>query len=221
MDDGRVWPPTDRGEPDQDLPPSARWYGTPTAPPRRLPRWAVTLLLAALALLTAGALVTVLVLAVLGRPDEPPETVAVSDDLAGVSYPLPPGWRQGVLAPVTGFTSVASNRDLAIAMLRPGDPLDAAAIRPELVELTELYSRLLLHGDTVDVVEDKAITVDGRTGHTRALHAEYRDVVNRPAFLRVTILTAPAGGTVVVLGLAHPDTPESRADIDLITSGVR
>ncbi|GAA0978320.1 hypothetical protein GCM10009555_041090 [Acrocarpospora macrocephala] len=221
MDDGRVWPPTDRGEPDQDLPPSARWYGTPTAPPRRLPRWALTLLIAVLALLTAGAVVTVVVLTVLGGPDEPPETVAVSDGLAGVSYPLPPGWRQGVLAPVTGFTSVATKQDLAIVMIRPGEQVEPAALRPALLELTELYSRLLLHGDKVDVVEDKAITTNGRSGHTRALHAEYRDVVNQPAFLRVTLLSTASGGTVVVLGVAHPDDPRSRADLDLIMAGVR
>ncbi|GIH27046.1 hypothetical protein Aph01nite_53560 [Acrocarpospora phusangensis] len=221
MDDGRVWPPADRGEPDQDLPPSARWYGTPTAPPRRLPRWAATLLISVLALLTAGAVVTVAALAVLGGPDEPAETVAVSDGLAGVTYPLPPGWRQGVLAPVTGFTTVATNQDLAIVMIRPGDEVEPSGLRAELVELTELYSRLLLHGDKVDVVKDEAITVNGRAGHTRALHAEYRDVVNRPAYLRVTLLTTSSGGSVVILGLAHPDTPQSRADLDLITSGVR
>ncbi|WP_214106540.1 hypothetical protein [Acrocarpospora catenulata] len=216
MDDWRPGPSRD-----QDLPPSARWYGTPVAPPRRLPRWLTHVLLGALALLTAGMVVTLVVVAVLSRPDAPVETEQVDDGLAGISFPLPRGWQRGVLAPVTGFTSVAANRDLATAMARPGDPVDPSALRPALVDLTDLYARLLLHGDKLDVVEDKAVTIGGRAGHTRALRAEYTDVVNQPAFLRVTLLTAPSGGSVVVLGLAHPDDPRSRADIDSIMAGVR
>ncbi|WP_066373354.1 hypothetical protein [Herbidospora mongoliensis] len=223
MDERRVWPPTDHADPGQDdLPPSARWYGTPAAPPpRRIPRWASRLLVIGFAALAAGAVVGAALYLVLNRTETPAETVLVTDELAALSYPLPPGWHEGALAPVTGFTSVAGNGDRAIVMARPGDKLDAGNARPALLRLAETYGRLLLHGDTVDVVEDKKVSVGGRTGHTRAVRAVYRDVVNQPSFLRITVLTAPEGRSVVLLGLAHPDDPASRREIDTIMAGTR
>ncbi|GAB1820737.1 hypothetical protein [Herbidospora sp. RD11066] len=223
MDERRVWPPTDQADPGQDdLPPSARWYGTPAAPPpRRISRRLSRLLIIGFAALAAGAVVGAAVLLVVNRPESPPETVVVADELADLSYPLPPGWREGPLAPVTGFTSVAGSGDRAIVMARPGEKFDAGDPRPATVRIAETYSRLLLHGDTVDVVEDEKVTIGGRTGHTRAVRAVYRDVVNQPAFLRVTVLTAPEGRSVVLLGLAHPDDPASRREIDTIMAGAR
>nr|WP_062335914.1 hypothetical protein [Herbidospora sakaeratensis] len=218
MDERRVWPPTDHAD---DLPPSARWYGTPAPPPRRVPRWLRRLLLIALVSLGAGALIGGVVFFVLSRPEAPVETVLVTDELAGLTYPIPPGWHEGALAPVTGFTSVAVNDDRATVMARPGEKLDAADPRPALLKLAETYSRLLLQGDTVDVIEDEKVEIGGRTGHTRAMRAEYRDVVNQPAFLRVTVLTAEEGRSVVLLGLAHPDDPVSRREIDTIMAGAR
>ncbi|GLX98166.1 hypothetical protein [Herbidospora sp. NBRC 101105] len=222
MDERRVWPPTDDAD---DLPPSARWYGTPAPPPRRIPRRLRRLLLIALVSLGAGAVIGGVVFFVLNRPEAPVETVAetvlVTDRLAGLTYPIPAGWHEGALAPVTGFTSVAVNDDRATVMARPGDKLDAADPRPALLKLAETYSRLLLHGDTIDVVEDKKVEIGGRTGHTRAVRAGYRDVVNQPAFLRVTVLTAEEGRSVVMLGLAHPDDPAARREIDTIMTGAR
>ncbi|WP_061296889.1 hypothetical protein [Herbidospora cretacea] len=220
MDERRVWPPTaDAGQ--DDLPPSARWYGTPAPPPRRIPRRYRRLLAIALTSLGAGLVVGGVVFLVVNRPAAPVETVLVTDDLADLSYPLPPGWHEGTLAPVTGFTSVAGSGDRAAVMARPGEKLDAADPRPALLKLAKTYSQLLLHGDTVDVVDDEKVATGGRTGHTYAVRASYRDVVNQPAFLRVTVLTAPEGRSVVLLGLAHPDDPASRREIDTIMAGAR
>ncbi|MCT9929116.1 hypothetical protein N5079_02655 [Planotetraspora sp. A-T 1434] len=210
----------DATEPEQDLPPSARWYGAPAAPPRQMPRWLQRLLVGAAALAAAGVVIGAVVLTILNRAEHVPQTV-VTDPLAGVSYSLPKGWTEGVVAPVTGFTSVAADGDLATVMARPGDGVDPPNLRSAVLDLSELYTRLLLHGDKVDVVDDRAVTVNGRPGHTRAIRAEYRDVVNQPAFMRVTLLTRPDGKSTVMLGLAHPDEPRTRADIEAVMSGAR
>ncbi|ETK33882.1 hypothetical protein [Microbispora sp. ATCC PTA-5024] len=219
----RVWPPEGHGEPapqEEDLPPSARWYGTPAPPPRRMPRWLQRLLVTAAALVAAGAVIGAVTVTILGRAESAPPPV-VSDPLAGVSYTLPPGWSEGVVAPVTGFTSVAAHGDLATVMARPGDRVDPPNLRSAVIDLGDLYTSLLLHGDTIEVVDDHAVTVNGRPGHTRAVRAAYRDVVNEPAFMRVTLLTRPDGGSTVMLGLAHPDDPRSRADIEAVMAAAR
>ncbi|GIH70570.1 hypothetical protein Mth01_28230 [Sphaerimonospora thailandensis] len=202
-----------------DKPPAAERYGMPVRPPRRMPRRLSRLLVVVLAFLSAGTVIGAVVLTVLGRAESEPPRV-VDDLLAGVSYALPPGWSEGVVAPVTGFTSVAAHRDLATVMARPGDPVDPPNLRSTVIDLTDLYARLLLHGDDVEVVDDHAVTVNGRPGHTRAVRAEYHDVVNEPAFMRVTLLTRPDGKSTVMLALAHPDAPATRAEIDALISGV-
>ncbi|GAA2385290.1 hypothetical protein GCM10010404_47610 [Nonomuraea africana] len=236
-DDRRVWPP---GSPDPDppwnpqlrrtverslpdalppdtLPPSARLYGAPAAPrrPRRWPRRAGALL----ALIVAGGLVAGLATVVLrlAVPDQA-RTAMLTDATAAVAIPLPEGWRQDPVPPVTGFTSAARRGGEALVMARPsGAPADAARAT---AEAAELYSRLLLHGDTVRVVEDRPITIGPYGGHTRSLRAEYKDVVNRPAYLRVMLLTKP-GRTVVVVGLLQPDETTSRQALDEVMTSVR
>ncbi|MFC4057470.1 hypothetical protein ACFOWE_04150 [Planomonospora corallina] len=233
---GRVWPPRHGGwsparpgharspGPDRDeddLPPSARRYGAPAAPsglriPRRLRRLALGLLaLAACAAATAGAVVAVLRIS---SPSPVPGRVA--DPAAGVGYPLPAGWRTGPVPPVTGFTSVAGDGRTVTVLVRPGGRV--ADARRATVTLADLYGRLLLHGDEVKVIDDRAVTVGGRAGHSRSLRAEYRDVVNRPAYLRVVFLTGSAGRPpVVVLAVAGPDDLRARAGIDAVLAGLR
>jgi hypothetical protein len=230
----RVWPPPEQAPPDQDdavgedtgpqdaLPPSGRWYGTPAAPARRLPVWVPRVLVAVAAVVTGGAVITGLVLLVLnGVKGAGAVSASVADNLAGVSYPLPAGWREGKVAPVTGFTSVVAHGDDTIVMTRPGDAVTAAGLRKATLDLTDQYSRLLLHGDKVSVVDDRDLTLNGRAGHTRSLLAEYSDVVNRPSYLRVTLLAGVDGRSTVVLAIAQPDDPRRRADIEAIMSGVR
>ncbi len=231
----RVWPPPGhRAGPEQEpsspaadepdaLPPSGRMYGAPAAPPpRRLPAWAPRVLVAVAAVVTAAAVLTGLTRLVLANVHgAAPVPASVADTLAGVTLPLPQGWREGMVAPVTAFTSVVSHGDQAMVMSRAGGPVPAGKLAQMTLELAEQYSRLLLHGDRVIVVADRPVTVDGRAGHTRELRAEYRDVVNRPSYLRVTVLSAPGGGSTVLLGVAQPDTPGARADIDAIMAGAR
>ncbi|MFF5209740.1 hypothetical protein [Streptosporangium sp. NPDC000396] len=230
----RVWP---SGEPDgkderprrarlpvgagsqDDLPPSARWYGTPAAPPRRVPSRLRRRLLGSLALVAgAGIVVAGVALVPRAQPSSSPPG-RVGDPAAGVGYPLLEGWRVGAVVPVTGFTSVAGKDGTATVMTRPAEPV--TDVRKATVELTDLYARLLLHGDEVTVVDDRAVTVGGRSGHSRSLRAEYRDVVNRPSYLRVVFLTDPGGRPVVVVGMAQPDDPRLRAEIDAVIAGVR
>ncbi len=92
-------------------------------------------------------------------------------------------------------------------MARPGRSSTRANPRPALLKLAKTYAQLLLHGDTVDVVEDKKVTIGGRTGHTYAVRAGYRDVVNQPAFLRITVLTAPEGAQRRAAGPRAPRRP--------------
>ncbi|GAT65467.1 hypothetical protein PS9374_01100 [Planomonospora sphaerica] len=231
---GQAWPPRQSGwsparpgsagpsgpDGDEDLPPSARRYGMPATPsgpriPRRLRRLLLGLLAsAACAVITAGVVTAVL------RALPAPEPARVTDRAAGVGYPLPEGWRTGTAPPVTGFTSVAGDGRTATVLVRPGGRVTDA--REAAVTLADLYGRLLLHGDEVKVEDDRTVTVGGRTGHSRTLRAEYRDVVNRPAYLRVVFLTASAGRPpVVVLAVAKPDGPRTRAEIDAVLAGVR
>lgn len=237
-EDGEIWPeesvwevhrpwPLDDSSPD-DLPPSARWYGTPTAPPpRRAPgrlRRLTFGLVAAVVGVGAGFAVAVLVpRIVLGRAPSAwasaPQPARVNDLGAGVGYPLPEGWRVGTAPSVTGFTS-AGGDGAATVMTGPAEPVTDVAGRA--IDLADLYGRLLLHGDEVEVVDDRTVTVGGRSGHSRSLRAEYRDVVNRPAYLRVVLLAG--SGTrrpVVVIGMAQPDDPRLRAVIDKVISEVR
>ncbi|GII56357.1 hypothetical protein Pth03_47460 [Planotetraspora thailandica] len=235
----RVWPPAeddapltdsrpsgrldarpDPAEGGDDLPPSAVWYGTPIEPPRRMPRWLQRLLLGWAALAVAAALISAVVFVILNRADTTPPTM-VADPLAGVSYALPPQWTEGVVAPVTGFTSVAAFGDRATVMARPEEHVDPARLGPAVAELSDLYTRLLLHGDKVEVVDDRAVTINGLPAHTKAVRAEYRDVVNQPAFMRVTLLTRSDGKTTVLLGLAHPDDPRIRDEIEELMWGAR
>ncbi len=150
----------------------------------------------------------------------PGPQVDVADPAAGVSYPLPQGWRRGTVPPVTGFTSVATAGGSALVMTRPADSVAVSGPRAATLDLADLYGRLLLHGDTVDVVDDRPITVGGYSGHSRALRAGYTDVVNQPSYLRVTLLTKD-DRSVVVLGLAQPDDPARRAEIDAVVRGLR
>lgn len=203
-----------------EQPPSAHRYGTPVRPPRGTPRWLSRLLVALLALLSAGTVLGAVVLTVLNQAEAEPPRV-VNDPLAGVYYELPPGWREGVVAPVTGFTSVAAHGDLVTFMARPEERVDPPNLRSVVIELSDLYARLLLHGDETEVVDDRAVTINGRPGHTRAVRAAYRDVVNEPAFMRVTLLTRSDGRSTVLLALAHPDSPRSRAEVESLISGVR
>ncbi|GAA4207115.1 hypothetical protein [Microbispora amethystogenes] len=216
-----VWPLTSPAEEEEDeLPPAARRYGAPAAPPRRMPRWLWRLLVGGLALVCSAAVIGAVVVTVLNRAERVPPTV-IHDQVAGVAYTLPPEWREGVVAPVSGFTTVAARGDSATVMARPGDPVDPPGLRSEVIDLSDLYARLLLHGDKVEVLDDRAVTVGGRPGHTRAVRAEYSDVVNEPAFMRVTLLTRSDGGSTVLLGLAHPDQPRSRAEIEGLMWGAR
>ncbi len=204
------------------LPPSARWYGTPEAPPPpRIPPGLARVLLGVGVLVVGVGLIAGLGYLILDRVravTAPPASAV--DRLAGVTYPVPAGWREGKVAPVTAFTSVVTHDGDAIVMARPGDAVPPSGLRQAAQELTDLYSRLLLHGDKVTLVEDKGLTVNGRTAHVRALRAEYRDVVNRPSYLRVMVLGGGEGGTVVV-GMAQPDDPRLRADIDAMMRGLR
>ncbi|GAA1306060.1 hypothetical protein Psi02_23200 [Planotetraspora silvatica] len=212
-------PADDAPAPDNDLPPSAVWYGTPVEPPRRMPRWLQRLLVAGAAVAVAAVVIGGVVFVILNRSETAPPAM-VADPLAGVSYSLPPEWTEGVVAPVTGFTSVAARGDLATVMARPEAHVEPDGLGPAVLDLSSLYAKLLLHGDKVEVVDDRDITIGGRPGHTRAVRAEYRDVVNQPAFMRVTLLTRPDGKSTVLLGLAHPDDPRSRADIETVMTGV-
>ncbi|MEV7806349.1 hypothetical protein AB0O28_25720 [Microbispora sp. NPDC088329] len=220
--DRPVWPSLglESPEPEEDLPPSGRRYRAPDTPPRRMPRWLQRLLVGGLALVCSAAVIGAVVVTVLHRAETVPPTV-IHDQIAGVAYTLPPEWREGVVAPVTGFTSVAARGDSATVMARPGDRVDPPNLRSAVIDLSDLYTQLLLHGDKVEVLDDHAVTVGGRPGHTRAVRAEYTDVVNEPAFMRVTLLTRPDGGSTVLLGLAHPDNPRSRAEIEGLMWGAR
>lgn len=139
----------------------------------------------------------------------------LSDARAGVTLALPDGWRAEALPPVTGFTSAARDGDGALLMARPftepaGDQEKAVS------QAAELYSRLLLKGDKVTVVEDRALP----QGRTRALRAEYKDVVNRPAFLRVTLVTR-GGRPALLLGLLQPEQNTRRQALDALMASVR
>ncbi|MGW0808789.1 hypothetical protein [Nonomuraea sp. NPDC002799] len=166
--------------------------------------------LAAVTGLVAGGI------AVVPRLTEPPrETGRLSDAFAGVTASLPQGWRQAPVPPVTGFTSVIRNGAGALMMARPVQAPVADA-KKATAEAAELYSRLLLQGDRVTILEDKSLP----GGHTRALRAEYRDVANRPAFLRVMLLTR--GGRVVMLvGLLQPEENSRRVELDAVMTSVR
>jgi hypothetical protein len=143
------------------------------------------------------------------------DTGRLTDALAGVSATLPQGWRVGAVAPVTGFTSAIRDGSGGLVMARPV-PGPVANAKKATAEAAELYSRLLLKGDRVSVVEDKEIP----GGHTRALRAEYRDVVNRPAFLRVTLVTRDAKG-VLLVGLLQPDETPRRQALDAVMASLR
>ncbi|MFI6500997.1 hypothetical protein [Nonomuraea typhae] len=220
VDDDQPWNPelrrtAGRGAervPWESLPPSARHYGTPArpSPVRRVRRWAGPLL----ALVVAGGLVLGLATVVFRFTASRPVEGRLVDAAARVTIALPAGWREGNLAPVTGFTSVARSGNglvMARAVPEPGKGARVAA-----TEAAHLYSRLLLKGDTVDVVDDRAMP----NGHTRALMAAYRDVVNRPAYLRVTLLTRP-GRPVLLVGLLQPADTASIQALDAVMASVR
>ncbi|MFC4589278.1 hypothetical protein [Sphaerisporangium corydalis] len=212
-----TWPaPQEEG-----LPPSARLYGAPAPPSRvRMPSWLRRALVLVVGLAAGVAVVAGAVALVMSRLNAPGPPVDVVDTAAGVSYPVPEGWRRGTVPPVTGFTSVAGADGAALVMSRPGESVDVSGPRAAAIDLADLYSRLLLHGDTVDVVDDRTVSAGGFTGHSRALRASYTDVVNQPSYLRVTLLTKD-GRTVVLLGMAQPDDPRRRAEIDAVLKGVR
>ncbi|MFB4265844.1 hypothetical protein [Nonomuraea sp. GTA35] len=143
------------------------------------------------------------------------DTGRLSDALAGVAAPLPQGWSAGAVPPVTGFTSVVRDGHGGLVMARPvPGPVKDAEQATE--EAAELYSRLLLRGDRVTVVEDRRLP----DGHTRALRAEYQDVVNRPAYLRVMLLTRQAR-PVLLVGLLQPEETSRRQALDAVMTSLR
>ncbi|MFI6178294.1 hypothetical protein ACIA8R_22370 [Nonomuraea sp. NPDC051191] len=212
--------PLDPPAASEPLPPSARLYGTPAdpgpleEPPRRGRRVAGALVAVAAVAAVAGLVAGVSTVASRFTAP-PPESDRLSDAVAGVSLRLPPGWSAGTIPPVTGFTSVARDGNGALVMaMRVPDPVPNA--KKAAGEAAELYSRLLLKGDKVTVVDDRDIP----QGHTRALRAEYQDVVNRPAFLRVMLLTR-AGRAVLLLGLLQPEATTGRQALDAVMTSFR
>ncbi|WP_170246545.1 hypothetical protein, partial [Nonomuraea zeae] len=174
-------------------------------------RWAGVLV----ALAAGAALVTGATMAVLRLTAPPPQTGRLSDALAGISVALPQGWQPGPVAPVTGFTSVIRDGGGGLVMARPvPGPVENA--KKATAEAAELYSRLLLKGDRVAIVDDRQIP----GGHTRALRAEYQDVVNRPAFLRVMLLTRD-DKAVLLVGLLQPEENTSRKALDSVMTSIR
>ncbi|MEV4573057.1 hypothetical protein AB0K16_07330 [Nonomuraea jabiensis] len=205
-------------EPWESLPPSARLYGSPADPGRRtgvsgraLRRWAI----GSVALLVGVGLVAGATVVVLRVTAPSADSGRLSDSLANVSVALPQGWSQQAVPPVTGFTSVARDGGGGLVMARPV-PGAVADAKKATAEAAELYSRLLLKGDRVTVVEDKELP----GGHTRALRAEYQDVANRPAFLRVTLLTRGGSG-VMLLGLLQPEETARRQALDTVMTKIR
>ncbi|MEV0379030.1 hypothetical protein [Nonomuraea sp. NPDC050643] len=200
------------------LPPSAHLHRSPANPglPRRAGgrawrRWAEALVaLAAGAALVSGAAMVAL------RFTAPPAPAGrLSDSLAGVTATLPQGWIEGAVAPVTGFTSVVRNEDGGLVMARPV-PGPVADAKKATAQAAELYSRLLLKGDRVSVVDDRPFA----GGYTRALRAEYQDVVNRPAYLRVMLLTRQSTA-VLLVGLLQPEENSSRQALDAVMTSIR
>ncbi|MDA0637665.1 hypothetical protein OUY22_30020 [Nonomuraea sp. MCN248] len=194
------------------LPPSARMHGTPAHPGPRLPgralrraAWPALAIVAALALVAALAFAVPRVLPTGGG------TTPLIDTLAGVRLELPPGWADGKVAPVTGFTAVARDDDGGgVVMTRPlaGPVKDPGE---SVKDAVAHYARLLLQGDRVKVVDDRPVA----RGHTRAVRAQYDDVVNRPAYLRVTLVTH-GGGAALVLGLLQPEETAARQALDAV-----
>ncbi|MEV4563086.1 hypothetical protein AB0K12_04860 [Nonomuraea sp. NPDC049419] len=217
------WSPRIRGARDDsdDLPPSAHLYGAPTAPGQRAggaqsgtgtPRKVAAVLTA---LAAAAALVTAATVTALRFVTEQPEPGRLSDPRAGVTATLPEGWRTDPVPPVTGFTSVARDDAGGLVMARPmKGPIEDA--KKATAQATELYSKLLLKGDRVTVVDDRRT----QDGHTRALRAEYRDVVNRPAYLRVMLVTRQ-GRPVLLLGLLQPEEESRRQALDTVLTSLR
>lgn len=186
----------------ESLPPSARLHGGPRAPgrPRRKGFGAV------LAVFVATGLVAGLVVGLFKVVQPGTASDTATDATAGVSIALPPGWREGAVPPVTGFTSVIRDDAGAVLMARP------IAADANIKQVAELYSQLVLQGDTVTVVADQP--------GSRSLRAEYKDVVNRPAYLRVMILTR-SGRSVLLLGLLQPDDSARRQALDALMESVR
>ena len=212
--------PADGAPASEVLPPSARLQGSPADPGPRVRRgtsrrWAGVALSLGLSLALVAAVVSGLV-AVAQRIAAPSdERQWLTDSLAGVRMAVPAGWQRDRVPPVTGFTSVVRDGGGGMVMARPVDgavPDLAAAAR----EAAERYSRLLLKGDRVRVVADVRLA----QGHTRAMRAEYDDVVNRPAYLRVTLLTR-GGRTALLVGLLQPEREASRQALDAVMSSVR
>jgi hypothetical protein len=142
-------------------------------------------------------------------------TGRLSDSAAGLTMDLPSGWTQGTIPPVTGFTSVIRYGPGELVMARPvpGKVEDA---KKATSEAADLYSRLLLQGDKVTVVEDRQTP----QGYTRALRAEYDDIVNRPAFLRVMLVTR-TGGAILLVGLLQPEETGRRQALDAVMATIR
>ncbi|AQZ66175.1 hypothetical protein BKM31_36185 [[Actinomadura] parvosata subsp. kistnae] len=143
------------------------------------------------------------------------DTGSLSDALAGVAATLPQGWSAGAVPPVTGFTSVVRDGHGGLVMARPvrGPVKDAGKVTEEAAGL---YSRLLLRGDRVTVVEDRRLP----GGHTRALRAEYAGGTNRPAYLRVMLLTRESR-PVLLVGLLQPEETRHRQALDAVMTSFR
>ncbi|MDA0647075.1 hypothetical protein, partial [Nonomuraea ferruginea] len=95
-------------------------------------------------------------------------------------------------------------------------PGEIADPRAGVKDAAEHYARLLLKGDRVKVVDDRPVA----GGHTRALLARYDDVVNRPAYLRVTLVTT-GGKAALVLGLLQPEETAARQALDGVMASAR
>ncbi|NRQ38409.1 hypothetical protein HII36_42270, partial [Nonomuraea sp. NN258] len=212
--------PADAALPPWDsLPPSARLYGSPADPGlrRRASRRGGRFVVPLLAALTAAAVLATLVMVVtrLTAPAREPAAQTLNDALSGVTLALPAGWRAAPLPPVTGFTSAIRDDSGAMIMAGPA-PESAADARKTAAEAAERFSRLLLRGDRVTVVGDRRTP----RGHTRALRAEYQGVANRPAYLRVMLLTRE-GGDVLLVGLLQPEDNTRKQALDAVMSSIR
>ncbi|MGR6923256.1 hypothetical protein ACU635_54140 [[Actinomadura] parvosata] len=206
---------------DDSLPPSARLHGSPKDPgarrgggPHGERPWRRVLVV--LAALLAGTGLAAGATAATSRLTAPrADTGRLSDALAGVAATLPQGWSAGAVPPVTGFTSVVRDGHGALVMARPVQaPVKDPGKATE--EAAGLYSRLLLKGDRVTVIEDRRLP----GGHTRALRAEYAGGTNRPAYLRVMLLTRESR-PVLLVGLLQPEETRHRQALDAVMTSFR
>ena len=143
----------------------------------------------------------------------------VSDDVAGISYGIPEGWKPGDEEDlIDAFTSTVSRRMdedggcFVLAGRGGAVPQDRLEARAEAAARSNAEFFYPEGGSRIE--ESRAVEVDGRPAHTVAL--KVTDGEGAAGHVRLTLVSVDDSRSAFLLGVAQPGGTQEEREVDAV-----